>query len=146
MWHPPSTVERAFELASNVENNYKSWTVSKWISLPTHPVNSMKWAWKKHPEMSKNSTRCQRGKKWEVIQITTTTSILVLVIIMATATNSNSTDLKRTDKPNSGHNGQKTSKITLTWESDHYLPTEISGNFFKQFDLAMKLKREELKR
>ena len=31
-------------------------------------------------------------------------------------------------------------------ESDHYIPTEFSGNFFKQFDLAMKLKREELKK
>ena len=31
-------------------------------------------------------------------------------------------------------------------ESDHYVPTEFSGNFFKQFDLAMKLKQEELKR
>ena len=30
--------------------------------------------------------------------------------------------------------------------SDHYVPTEFSGNFFKQFDLAMKLKREELKK
>ena len=40
----------------------------------------------------------------------------------------------------------KDSKITLTQESDHYVPTEFSGNFFKQFDLAMKLKREELKK
>ena len=31
-------------------------------------------------------------------------------------------------------------KITLTQESDHYIPPELSGNFFKQFDLAMKLK------
>ena len=58
--------------------------------------------------MSKNSTRCQEVRNGEVIQITTTTSVLVLVIITATATNSNSTDLKRTDKPNSGHNDQKT--------------------------------------
>ena len=34
----------------------------------------------------------------------------------------------------------------LTQESYHYVPTEFSGNFFKQFDLAMKLKREELKK
>ena len=34
----------------------------------------------------------------------------------------------------------------MTQESDHYIPTEFSGNFFKQFDLAMKLKCEELKR
>ena len=40
----------------------------------------------------------------------------------------------------------KDSKSTLTQESDHYVPTELSGNFFKQFDLAMKLKWEEIKR
>ena len=34
----------------------------------------------------------------------------------------------------------------MTQESDHYVPTEFSGNFFKQFDLAMKLKHEELKK
>ena len=58
--------------------------------------------------MSKNSTRCQEVRNGEVIPITTTTSILVLVIIVATATNSNRTDLRNTDKPNSGHRGQKT--------------------------------------
>ena len=40
----------------------------------------------------------------------------------------------------------KDSKITLIQESDHYVPIEFSGNFFKQFDLTMKLKWEELKR
>ena len=40
----------------------------------------------------------------------------------------------------------KDSKITLTQELDHYIPTELSSNFFRQFDLAMKLKREELKK
>ena len=34
----------------------------------------------------------------------------------------------------------------MTQESDHYVPTELSSNFFRQFDLAMKLKREELKK
>ena len=34
----------------------------------------------------------------------------------------------------------------MTQESDHYVPTELSSNFFKQFDLAMKLKQEELKK
>ena len=38
------------------------------------------------------------------------------------------------------------SKITLTQESDHYVPTELSSIFFRQFDLAMKLKQEELKK
>ena len=36
-------------------------------------------------------------------------------------------------------------KITLTEESDHYVPAQFSSNFFKKFDLAMKLKWDELK-
>ena len=36
--------------------------------------------------------------------------------------------------------------ITLTQESDHYVPTEFSGNFFRKFDLAMRLKHDELKK
>ena len=44
-----------------------------------------------------------------------------------------------------GHKG-KYSKITLTQESAHYVPTEFSNNFFKLIDLAMKIKQEELKR
>ena len=51
--------------------------------------------------------RCQEVRNGEVMPVTIT-SILVLVIITATPTNSNSTDLKKTDKPNSGYNGQKT--------------------------------------
>ena len=39
----------------------------------------------------------------------------------------------------------KDSKITLTQESDHYIPAQFSSDFFKKFDLAMKLKWEELK-
>ena len=39
----------------------------------------------------------------------------------------------------------KDSKITLTQESDHYVPAQFSSEFFKKFDLAMKLKWDELK-
>ena len=35
----------------------------------------------------------------------------------------------------------KDSKITLTQESAHFIPTEFSDSFFKQFSLAMKTKR-----
>ena len=37
------------------------------------------------------------------------------------------------------------SKITLTQESNHYVLAQFSSDFFKKFDLAMKLKRDELK-
>ena len=39
----------------------------------------------------------------------------------------------------------KDSKITLTQESDHYVPAQFSSEFFKKFDLTMKLKQDELK-
>ena len=33
----------------------------------------------------------------------------------------------------------------LSQESDHYVPPQFSSEFFRKFDLAMKLKRDELK-
>ena len=40
---------------------------------------------------------------------------------------------------------EKDSKITLTQESSHFIPTKFSDSFFRQFDLAMRLKRDKLK-
>ena len=34
----------------------------------------------------------------------------------------------------------------MTQESSHFIPAEFNNNFFKQFDLAMKIKREEFKK
>ena len=39
----------------------------------------------------------------------------------------------------------KDSKITLTQESNHYVPAQFSSDFFKKFDHALKLKQDELK-
>ena len=39
----------------------------------------------------------------------------------------------------------KDSKITLSQESDHYIPAQLSNEFFRKIDLAMKFKKEELK-
>ena len=33
----------------------------------------------------------------------------------------------------------------MTQESDHYVPAQFSCDFFKKFDLTMKLKQDELK-
>ena len=41
---------------------------------------------------------------------------------------------------------EKDSKITLTQELSHFVPTKFSESFFKQFDLAVKLRREQLKK
>ena len=59
--------------------------------------------------MKQSSTRCPEVRNGEIIPIITTTSVLVLATITATAaTNTKRTDLKKTDKPNSGHTGKKT--------------------------------------
>ena len=34
----------------------------------------------------------------------------------------------------------------MTQESAHFVPTDFSNDFFKQIDLAMKIKQEELKK
>ena len=39
----------------------------------------------------------------------------------------------------------KDSKITLSQKSDQYVPAQFSSEFFKKFDLAMKLKRDDLR-
>ena len=96
--------------------------------------------------MKWNSMRCQEVRNGEIIAIITTTSILVLATTAATTTNTNRTNLKTTWQGKQWAQRPKDSKITLTQESDHYVPTELSSNFFKQFNLAMKLKQEELKK
>ena len=146
MWHPPNTIERVFELASNVEKQLHIVDSFK-LDFPTYPSNELN-------EMSKEETsgddqelnEMSRGKKW--------------------GGNTNNYNHKHSSFSNNCGNSYKQqqnqpqenrqakqwtqqpkdSKITLTQESDHYVPTEFSGNFFKQFDLAMKLKCEELKR
>ena len=41
---------------------------------------------------------------------------------------------------------EKDSKITLLQESSHFVLAKFSDSFFRQFNLAMKLRREELKK
>ena len=41
---------------------------------------------------------------------------------------------------------ERDSKITLLTESSHFIPAKFSETFLKQFDLAMKLREEELKK
>ena len=38
------------------------------------------------------------------------------------------------------------SKIILLQESSHFVPAKFGESFFKQFDLAIKLRKEELKK
>ena len=86
-----------------------------------------------------NLMKCQEVRDGETI-ISIIRNILVLATIATTATD------PQQNKPQDSQQGKqwgqkpKDSKITLTQESAHYVPTELSSSFFRQFDLAMKLK------
>ena len=146
MRHPPSTVERAFELANDVEKQLQV-TDSFKLDFPTYPsreLNEMSMEETSGDEQEVNEI--SRGRKW-----------------VSNTKNYTHNHYNSNNNRNSGYKQQqqrpqenrqvkqwtqklRDSKITLTQESDHYVPTEFSGNFFRQFDLAMKLKRDELKK
>ena len=144
MRHPPSTVEKAFELACDVEKQLQV-TDSFKLEFPTYhsrEINEMsaeeisgdeqevneisrrKW-------VSNPSSHSQRHQNFN--------------------NNRNSNYRHQQQWPQEGKYSKqwmqkpKDSKITLSQESDHYVPAQFSSDFFKKFDLAMKLKWDELK-
>ena len=143
MRHPPSTVERAFELACDVEKQLQVADSFK-LEFPTYnsrevneisaeessgdeqelnEISKRKWVSKSNPQGQRrqnfnnnyNSYRSQQHRPQE-----------------------NRQQRQWTQKP-------KDSKITLSQESNHYVPAQVSSEFFRKIDLAMKLKKEELK-
>ena len=78
--------------------------------------------------------------------IITENSIMIIIIKISAGKNHQNT---RTQDNRSGkrwRQKEKDSKITLTQESLHFVTTKFSDSFIKQFDLAMKLRKEELKK
>ena len=144
MRHPPSTVERAFELACDVE---KQLQVADSFKLEFPAYNSR--------EINEISAEETSGDEQEVNEITRKKWV----------SNSSSHGQRRQHFNNNRNNNYrhqqqrpqesrqykqwtqkpKDSKITLSQESDHYVPAQFSSEFFKKIDLAMKLKKDELK-
>ena len=143
MRHPPSTVERAFELACDVE---KQLQVADSFKLEFPAYNSR--------EVNEISAEESSGDEQEINKISKKKWV----------SNSNPNGQRRQNfnnkysnyrhqqqQPQEGRQHKqwtqkpKDSKITLSQESDHYIPAQLSSEFFRKFDLAMKLKKEELK-
>ena len=143
MRHPPSTVERAFELACDVEKQlqvvdsfkldfpvYNSRDVNEIITEESsgdeqeiNEISKRKWVSNSNP----HGQRCQSfNNKY-----------------------SNHRHQQQWPQENRQHKQwmqkPKDSKITLSQELDHYIPAQLSSEFFRKIDLAMKLKKEELK-
>ena len=143
MRHPPSTVKRAFELACDVEKQlqvadsfkldfpvYNSRDVNEITAEESsgdeqeiNKISKRKWVSNSNP----HGQRCQNfNNKY-----------------------SNYRHQQQRPQENRQHKQwmqkPKDSKITLSQESDHYIPAQVSNEFFRKIDLAMKLKKEELK-
>ena len=145
MRHPPTTVERAFELACDMEKQLQV-TDSFKLDFPTYPSRELN-------EISAEETsgdeqeinEISRNKKW------VSNSSSYSQKCQNFNNNRNSNYRHQQQWPQEGKQSKqwmqkpKDSKITLTQESDHYVPAQFSSEFFKKFDLAMKLKRDELK-
>ena len=143
MRHPPSTVERAFELACDVEKQLQVADSFK-LEFPAH--NSR--------EVNEISAEESSGDEHEINEISKKKWV----------SNSNPHGQRRQNynskysnyrhqqqRPQEGRQHKqwmqkpKDAKITLSQESDHYIPAQLSSEFFRKIDLAMKLKKEELK-
>ena len=145
MRHPPNTVERAFELANDMEKQLQVADSFK-LDCPIYPSR----------ELNEMSAEDSSGDENEVNEITRNKRWV---------SNPGSYNRKQSNTHNNGHNSnyrfqqrphetkqlkqwsqkQKDSKITLKQESDHYVPAQFSNDFFKKFDIAMKIRQDELK-
>ena len=144
MRHPPSTVERAFELACDVEKQLQVADSFK-LEFPTYHAR----------EINKMSAEETSGDKHEVNEISRKKWVSNPSSHSQRRqnfnNNRNSSYRHQQQQPQEGKQYKqwmqkpKDSKITLSQESDHYIPAQFSSDFFRKFDLAMKLRRDELK-
>ena len=145
MRHPPSTVERAFELACDMEKQLQVDDSSK-LEFPTYhsrEINEMSAEETSGDEQEINEIYKNRkwvnksnsyNPKWQNFN-----------------NNRSSNYRPQQQQPQEGKHPKqwsqkhKDSKITLKQELDHYVPAQFSNDFFKKFDIAMKIRRDELK-
>ena len=145
MRHPPTTVERAFELACDVEKQLQVADSFK-LDFPTYPSRELnKISAEETSGDEQEINEISRNKKW------VSNSSSYSQKCQNFNNNCNSNYRHQQQQPQEGKQSKqwtqkpKDSKITLTQESDHYMPAQFSSEFFKKFDLAMKLKWDELK-
>ena len=136
-------MERAFELANDVEKQLQV-TDSFKLDFAIYPFRELNEI--SAEEMSGDEqeiNEISRNKKW----VSNSSSYNQ----NCTNFNRNSSYRQQQHQPQENRQTKqwtqkpKNSKITLTQESDHYVAAQFGSDFFKKFDLAMKLKWHELK-
>ena len=144
MRNTPRTIQDAFKLADNVELQLQvadSFKLELTNNFHSMEVNEMSADETSGDEFKVNEM--SRGKRWGNNSNYKHSNY---------SNNCNFNSRPQYNKPQDSKHGRpwgqkgKDSKITLTQESAHFIPTEFSDNFFKQINLAMKMKWEELKK
>ena len=145
MWQPSSNVDKAFKLACDIEKQLQV-AYSFKLELPNYPtseLNELSAEESSGDEIELN--KMSRGKRWG-------NNNRYNQKCSSFSKNRNNSNRPQQNNPQDSQQGKqwgqrlKDSKITLTQESAHYVLTELSSSFFKQIDLAMKLKWEELRK
>ena len=67
-------------------------------------------------------------------------------IKITAATTDTTTKHRIISSGNKWEHKERDSKITLLHESSHFVPAKFGESFFRQFDLAMQLRKKELKK
>ena len=144
MRRKPRTVQDVFSLAADIETQIQvadSFKLDLMNDLPPVEVNEVSTGETSGEEYEVN--KVYKGKKWSNNQYR-----------KPNYGNDHNSNNRYQQKPRpqdkrsgkSWENKERDTKITLTKESSHFIPSQLSDDFFRQFDLAMKLKREELKK
>ena len=145
MRNPPRTIQEAFRLVDDVESQLQvadSFKLELTNNFHSMEVNEMSAEEASGDEFEVNEM--SRGKRWGNNNSNYKCSNY--------SNNHNFNSRPQYNKPQDNKQGRpwgqkgKDSKITLTQESAHFIPTDFSNDFFKQINLAMKIKWEELKK
>ena len=128
MRHPPNT-EKAFELANNVKKQLQVSDSFK-LDFPMYPSRELnKMSMEETFGDEQEINEISRGRKW----VSNTKSHTHYCY--NSNNNCSSGYKQQQQQPQENRPAKqwapwpKDSKITLTQESDHYIPTEFSGNF-----------------
>ena len=131
-----STIQEAFKLADEVQSQLQvadSFKLELSNNFSSIQVNEMsaEEIWGDEFEVNEMS----RGRRWGNNDKHSSYN-----------NNNNNSNKPCFNKPQDRRSGKtwenknRDSKITLTQDSSHFIPSQFSNNFFKQFDLAMKMK------
>ena len=141
--NPPCTVKEAFNVATRIEtqiqvaNSFKMDLSSSSLALDISEINTFNTSCN---ELEINEV--SKGNKWN--------STYRKGGYSSNQNFSNKSQYNNKTQDNKSRNRwkhkERDSKITCLHESSHFIPAKCSECLFKQFDLAMKLRKEELKK